>query len=38
LGASLTAFAFVIEIADLSGRNYVSAAFATTPLAALFTI
>jgi adenine phosphoribosyltransferase len=38
LGASLTAFAFVIEIADLCGHNYVSEAFPATPLASLFTI
>ena len=38
LGASLTAFAFVIEIVDLSGRENVRESFPTTPLDALFAI
>ena len=38
LGASLRALAFVIEIAELSGRETVSEAFPNIPFEALFTI
>ncbi len=38
LGASLHGFAFVIEIAELAGRNNVKNAFPDLPLNSLFTI
>jgi adenine phosphoribosyltransferase len=38
LGATLNAFAFVIEIADLAGRRTVTEAFPNTPFQSLFTI
>lgn len=38
LGASLHGFAFVIEIAELAGRNNVKSAFPDLPLNSLFTI